>query len=203
MRIHHKKNKNAKLTFTEYMADELGYNYDDYLDYGGNKESVNLISYGPYRSSFSHILEEILDNKYDPDPVVLIGTGAGCAFILDFLFYVRSKKITSFKSRVDIHFSCRSVKLFQWITDLLCKKKENNLFINAHLTSHQNVNEYDSNNLSDDKNKRKAKIGRASFETVLRNSIVNTKVFFCGSPFIQKQLIKICKELNFKLYQSA
>eukprot|EP01084_Bolivina_argentea_P093175 167594_1 len=35
MRIHHKKNKNAKLTFTEYMADELGYNYDDYLDYGG------------------------------------------------------------------------------------------------------------------------------------------------------------------------
>ena len=134
--------------------------------------------------------------------MVLIGTGAGVSYILDFLMYTRANEINEFESRVDIHFSCRSIKLFQWITDLICGptiKKQNNLYINAHLTSHKNINGYNEEN---DNKARHGKIGRASFESVLRNSIVNTKVFFCGAPIIQKKLEKICQELHFKLYKS-
>ena len=75
-------------------------------------------------------------------PVVLIGTGAGVSYILDFLMYTRANRIKSFESRVDVHFSCRSIKLFQWITDLICGptvKKQDNLYINAHLTSHDYI----------------------------------------------------------------
>ena len=118
--------------------------------------------------------------------------------------YIRSKNIKSFKSKINIHFSCRSIKLFQWVTDLISPpniKMPKNLYINAHLTSHKNIN--DTVNYDEYQNKKsKAKIGRASFEHVLRNSIVNTKVFFCGSPYIQKKIKIICKELGFKLYQS-
>ena len=48
--------------------------------------------------------------------------------------YTTSNKI-SFASRIDIHFSCRSVKLFQWVTDIISPpniKLPNNLYINAH-----------------------------------------------------------------------
>ena len=173
-----------------------------FTDCDGHR-ATHLYSYGPYRSAFGHLIEESLVRR---SPVVLIGTGAGASFILDFLMFSRSRKMDSFPSRVDVHFSCRSVRLFQWTTDILCGPnvpKQRNLFINAHLTSHDAmVSGYDDSHLDDHQRNRRATIGRASFESVLRQCLVETKVFFCGAPQIQRQLEKLCKELHFKLYKS-
>ena len=196
--------RDSKQSFTNTFTDSNGF------------KATHIYTYGPYRSTYGYIIDECLCNH---NSVVLIATGAGVSYILDFLMYTRANRIKSFESRVDIHFSCRSIKLFQWITDLICGphiKKQDNLYINAHLTSHDNINGYkysddtngNDNHNHDGKDNKKsiksghAKIGRASFETVLRNSIVNTKVFFCGNPIIQNQLIKLCDELHFKLYKS-
>lgn len=181
-----------------------GHYRNTFMDGDGQRiRATQLCSYGPYRSAFGHIVEECLVNR---SPVVLIGTGAGASFILDFLMYSRSMEMEAFPSRVDIHFSCRSIRLFQWITDIMCGpriEKQRNLFINAHLTSHDAmVSGYDDSELNEEQRKRSAVIGRASFETVLRKCLVDTKVFFCGAPQIQKQLEKLCKELHFKLYSS-
>eukprot|EP00484_Ammonia_sp_Unknown_P014107 CAMPEP_0197080046 /NCGR_PEP_ID=MMETSP1384-20130603/213929_1 /TAXON_ID=29189 /ORGANISM="Ammonia sp." /LENGTH=1020 /DNA_ID=CAMNT_0042518927 /DNA_START=57 /DNA_END=3121 /DNA_ORIENTATION=- len=187
---------NSNRSYTNMSAD----------GHGQKHQATHLYCYGPYRSGFGHVMTECLRNH---NPVVLIGTGAGVGYILDFLMETRSRNIDAFPSRVDIHFSCRSVKFFQWVTDVICGpkvKQQDGLHINAHLTGYENVVDYHEAKRYDDefyyKKKRNAKIGRASFQSVLRNAIVNTKVFFCGNATIQHELQQLCQQLNLKLYKS-
>eukprot|EP01083_Nonionella_stella_P098553 277176_1 len=67
------------------------------------ERSTHIYSYGPYRSAFGHIIEECFVKH---NPIVLIGTGAGATYILDFLLYSRAHDLDAFETRVDIHFSC-------------------------------------------------------------------------------------------------
>ena len=188
MAVHPRKDK---FGFTQNIKKSAGTHQD-------------MLCYGPYRSSFANIIDEMENDDIDEDgSIVLIGTGAGAAYIIDFMMYLRAKLKHSddfiVKRELRIHFSCRSVKLFQWITDFLCEESIENVEICAHLTSHKNVYDYDeSQNLN---KRRRAKIGRAAFDVFLKQSPPNSKVFFCGSPFIQSKLSVMCQQLNFTFFE--
>eukprot|EP00485_Elphidium_margaritaceum_P006685 CAMPEP_0202691894 /NCGR_PEP_ID=MMETSP1385-20130828/6459_1 /ASSEMBLY_ACC=CAM_ASM_000861 /TAXON_ID=933848 /ORGANISM="Elphidium margaritaceum" /LENGTH=638 /DNA_ID=CAMNT_0049347353 /DNA_START=169 /DNA_END=2085 /DNA_ORIENTATION=+ len=212
-------------------------------------EDNALITYGPYRSSFANIVTELIEyrldqtvneNAFGQGSIVLIATGAGVAYIIEFVLWLRHKFATdadyALLNEIRVHFSCRSIRLFQWVTDFLCAKKYENLSIYAHFTSHRNIYGYDeqknheaeeveqlkeekSGGVDDElcamngngsdgrkqRNKKKkrshAKIGRASFEDVLKQSPKHSTVFFCGSPFIQKIIRRLCNELGFEFYE--
>ncbi len=139
-------------------------------------------AWGPYRSDY-RLLEDALAMGDDMPPLVLIGTGAGCPFILDFHEYVVSKKIT-LRKPVKVYFSCRSIGLFQYVTNMTCKNHMHNWHVNAHLTSHDNI-EYTP---SDGKKTREGGIGRRSFAQILENAEEGTHVYFCGSPALQERV---------------
>eukprot|EP01083_Nonionella_stella_P039274 106828_1 len=156
-------------------------------------ERFNIIGYGPYRAAFGMIFD-VLNDKY---PILLIGTGAGISYIIDFYLFITANNVTLYE-RVEIYVLCRSIRLFQWVTDILCKKSINNLEIYAHLTSKPNI----KSSSFDDKNKQmKGRIGRASFDDVFKNSKPNTRVFFCGSPQLQNKVGQYCNEYSFKFYK--
>eukprot|EP01084_Bolivina_argentea_P081015 146721_1 len=192
IRIHSKRND--KFSFTQYIKNSC--NIDK-----------NILTYGPYRSSFANIINEI-DKEFidlnDYGSIVLIATGAGASYIIDFMLYLRSKiKNTNtdyiLKREIRIHFSCRSIKLFQFITDFLCEESIDNVHICAHLTSHKNVYDYDQ--IRNVNKIRKAKIGRASFHVFLQESQPCSKVFFCGHPMIQRKLSNLCQQFKFTFFE--
>merc|ERR1712107_455689 len=98
-------------------------------------------------------------------------------------------------------------KLFQFVTDLLTATKHKNVSIFAHLTTKKKVIGYHEAEMSPIaaqrmKQKRNhAKIGRASFQDVLRQSPRHSVVFFCGSPNIQRTVWNICRDLGFRFYE--
>eukprot|EP01083_Nonionella_stella_P089728 250451_1 len=180
IRVHARKDE---FGFTQYMKKTAEIDHQ-------------MLAFGPYRSSFANIISEIEKDITDDyqSAVVLIATGAGAAYVMDFMLYLRAmrKRLEweeddaswMLQKEVRIHFSCRSIKLFQWITDFLCEEYIENVHVCAHLTSHKNVHDYDH---AQNRNKvRKAKIGRAAFDVFLKESPPLSKVFFCGSPFIQR-----------------
>eukprot|EP00484_Ammonia_sp_Unknown_P009595 CAMPEP_0197079724 /NCGR_PEP_ID=MMETSP1384-20130603/213769_1 /TAXON_ID=29189 /ORGANISM="Ammonia sp." /LENGTH=686 /DNA_ID=CAMNT_0042518603 /DNA_START=320 /DNA_END=2380 /DNA_ORIENTATION=+ len=296
MRVHHRSDNDGFTAFLQHC--DL------------TQKRNQLITYGPYRSSFANVISELIeyrldqtlnDNEFGQGSIVLIATGAGVGYIIEFVLWLRHKFDSDanyvLANEIRVHFSCRSIRLFQWVTDFLCEKKYENLSIYAHFTSHRNIYGYDDpneeqenhemdklnerfqwvtdflcekkyENLSiyahftshrniygyDDPNeeqenhemdklnesehekspmhlsspsnrndeeekneveearKRKmakkkkkkrshAKIGRASFEDVLNESPKHSTVFFCGSPFIQKSIRRMCQELGFHFYE--
>ncbi len=48
-----------------------------------------------------------------------------------------------------------------------------------------------------------AKIGRASFQSVLENSPKHSTVFFCGSNYVCNAINTLCKDLGFRLYKGG
>eukprot|EP01083_Nonionella_stella_P121152 363840_1 len=182
----------------------------------------SMVTWGPYRSSFVNILSSLIEYKEDEHTefgsgsIVLIGTGAGCTYIIDFVLWLRDKFESdhdyALSNEIRIHFSCRSIRLFQFVTDFLTEKKYENLSLYAHLTSHSNVYDYDRDEAEakiDEievikKHKRKrnhARIGRASFQNVLYDSPKHSKVFFSGSIQIQRTISVLCKQLGFQFYE--
>ena len=117
----------------------------------------DLIVYGGYSSSFQHLL---YTNKY---PRILIATGAGCSYIIDFIQYLKLNDNLLIND-IFIHYSCRKIRLFQFVTDILAKINNNKVHVNAHLTSHKNISYNNNDNIQ---YRRDAAIGRATFERVL------------------------------------
>ncbi len=145
-----------------------------------------LRTWGPYRSEY-----RILINQYMVTPIVLIGTGAGCSLLVDFYHYITNNNIKLTKS-VQFYFSTRSIAMFQWFTDITCNQNINNLFVNAHLTNHDNII-YNKKSI---KKTRDSNIGRLNIEEILNKATKNTNVFFCGSPNVQKMIANLCKKLS-------
>jgi len=178
MKIHQKKKSNCmfSLGWTKYISTDK---VDDGMD---------LNYYGPYRTSYSNL---ICDNL---PPLILIGSGAGGAYIIDFYNYIVSNNI-QLKNKVEIYYTSSSIALFQLITDIICKNPIENFIVNAHITSHDEevkYNDIESHNVD-------MSIGRASFEEILKEASKNTEVYFCGSPFLQNKIHKICNKYKIEL----
>merc|ERR1712062_824015 len=130
---------------------------------------AGLRAWGPYRSEY-RLLKKMDEDGYPSTPLVLIATGAGCAFVLDFYWYVTANAI-ALDEAVTIYFSTRSIRLFQMVTDATCTKKVHNLFVNAHLTSHENIvprnkdRDRDSGKAKD--KSRESAIGRLDMDEIL------------------------------------
>ena len=125
MKIHQKKKSNCmfSLGWTKYISTEKII------------EGMNLNYYGPYRTSYSDLIKENLP------PLILIGSGAGGAYIMDFYNYIVSNDI-KLENKVEIYYTSRSISLFQLVTDIICKKPIKNFIVNAHITSHNDEIKY-------------------------------------------------------------
>jgi len=204
IRVHQ---RNDKYGFTERIAK------DKYGDgkYGkaikDEKADNYMMSYGPYRSSFANITEFLKEepdsNNPDGHSIILIATGAGVSYILETVLYllgkIKSDKNFKLVHRIRIHFSGRSIRLFQWVTDFLADNKIENIKVFANLTSKKNIYGYKGD--ENDDVSSSAKIGRANVKKELEGAPENSKVFFCGHPRIQSDIKEICKELNFTFYE--
>ena len=137
------------------------------------------------------------DNIDELPPLILCSSGAGVSYILDFYNYIISNDI-ELKNRVDIYFTCRSISLFQFITDILCKKSINNFNVNAHITSKDDEVKYNPSE-EDIESNRKMAIGRVSFDEIIKDCSKNTEVYFCGSPFLQQKISSFCNKYSIKL----
>jgi len=159
-----------------------------------------LRAYGPYRSEYRILLKNENKQKYPSTPLVLIGTGAGSAFLIDFYHYIENNDI-ALSEEVQFHFSTRSITMFQWFTDITCHKNIDNLFVNAHLTSHGNIAYPKKMENAKKMKSRDSNIGRLNIEQILTAADKNTNVFFCGSPIVQNQVGNLCKCLNLTYHQ--
>lgn len=152
-----------------------------------------LHCWGPYRSEYS----DLTPSPHLP-PMVLIGTGAGCAPILDFYLLAQSET-TELSSPVTCYFSTQSLSLFQFITDLVCTSSLENWSVNAHLTSNDDLEleEIPAGRRTSD---RSAAIGRLSFLEVLREAPPNAHVYFCGSEALQWKVEVAAKECGLQFH---
>eukprot|EP01084_Bolivina_argentea_P024468 45580_1 len=195
--------RNDKYGFTQRLHDMTqGKAIKDELD------DNYIMSYGPYRSSFANIVDFVNCND-EYGAMILIGTGAGASYIIDTLLYFMGKMKSdpnyTLKHKIRVHFSCRSIPLYQWVTDFLWEECSHldNVELYAYLTSHPNIDVDDvpssdnGRSLSSDH----GKIGRCSFNVVLENSPPKSRVFFCGHPRIQSMIKKKCKDLQFTFYE--
>ena len=182
MKVYQKKKSNCWISpgWTQYVSTE------------NVQENDNLQYYGPYRSDYSN-----LNNIDELPPLILSSSGAGVSYILDFYNYIISNDI-ELKNRVDIYFTCRSISLFQFITDILCKKQIHNFHVNAHITSKDDEVKYNPSE-KDIESDRKMAIGRVSFDEIIKDCSNNTEVYFCGSPFLQQKISKFCSKYSIKL----
>jgi len=177
----HDKCFDKRKTWTKHMLNRLI-----------NDNNDILTCYGPYRSEYRHLLSF---NKNIQYPLILIATGAGCSYIIDFYNYILKNNI-KLHYKVYFYFSTNSIKLYQWFTNITCKIPINNLFINAHLTKKINIHYDNSKSINNYIEKRELYIGRMSFDDILNNADPNTHVYICGSPSLQNTVKKICKRKN-------
>ena len=120
-----------------------------------------LRTWGPYRTEYRILVQVPGQNVYPSTPIVAIGTGAGCSFLLDYYFYIIGNNI-DLQKKVIIYFSTRSIGMFQWFTDITCRRNHKNLYVGAHLTSNDKVKYQPKGQKS-----RESTIGRMDIEGIL------------------------------------
>jgi len=167
---------------------------------------THLDSWGPYTTEY----RQLSLGLEDLPPLVLIATGAGAAFIVDFYMYVSARNV-DLSNQVDVFFSTNSMGLFQFFTDLTCSGAKDNWNVNAHLTRHDDEIEYldDKQQGGDvelkDNGASSAQIGmhigRLSFKQVITNAALDSEVYFCGSPTLQWQCKVLCAERNISFHE--
>eukprot|EP01083_Nonionella_stella_P067134 177316_1 len=153
---------------------------------------LGLRVWGPYRSEYRVLVRDDENQSYPSSPLVLIGTGCGCSYLVDFFHYISSHQV-ELEQQVYIYFSTRSMAMFQWFTDITCKKSVHNLSVNAHLTSAPNVN-IKKKKLTKQKSLRDSKIGRLDMEEIFEQSADSTQVYYCGSPSVQNLVHSLCRK---------
>eukprot|EP01084_Bolivina_argentea_P268747 456569_1 len=94
-----------------------------------------LRAWGPYRSEYRKLMKVETDVIYPVTPLVLIASGAGCSYLIDYYQYIVANKI-KLENTVQFYFTARALGMFQWFTNITCNKHINNFYVNAHLTSH-------------------------------------------------------------------
>jgi len=156
---------------------------------------AGLRTWGPYRSEYRILQRSEGQRVYPSTPIVLIGTGAGCSFLLDFYFYAVGNDI-ALQRAVTIYFSTRSIAMFQWFTDITCHREHDNLYVHAHLTSNDNITYHQKPSNENRRKSRDSKIGRMNLEEILDAASSDTHVFYCGSPSIQNTVRRLCQDRN-------
>ena len=159
------------------------------------RHCAGLRAFGPYRSEYRILEGSPGQRVYPSTPIVLIGTGAGCSFLLDFYFYVIGNDI-ALQNKVTIYFSTRSIGMFQWFTDITCHREYDNLYVNAHLTSNDNITYHRKPSTIQKQKSRDSKIGRMNMEQILDTASCDTHIYYCGSPSIQNIVRKLCQDRN-------
>lgn len=166
---------------------------------------TRLKSWGPYSTEYRNLA---LDLSNMP-PLILLATGAGAAYIVDFYMYISSRSV-ELTNPVTVYFSTNSVGVFQFFTDLCCSGAITDWTVNAHLTRHDDELEYDEDNNPDFQNAGAdrdsqmpedaksgaiaAHIGRLSFKDVIHNADRRSTAYFCGAPTLQWQCKILCAE---------
>eukprot|EP01084_Bolivina_argentea_P173752 300981_1 len=112
--------------------------------------------------------------------------------MIDFYNYICSKNII-LKQKIEYYFSTSSISMFQWFTNITCKKSIYNFRCNAHTTV---KNKKIILPKIERKQSRDAFIGRMQFDELLINVSTYSHVFYCGSPILQNKIKKICKNLK-------
>eukprot|EP01084_Bolivina_argentea_P168047 291519_1 len=163
-------------------------------------EILGFKTWGPYRSEYRVLIKEETNAPYPSTSLVLIGTGAGCAYLVDFHQYISSHNIALDK-KVYMCFSTRSLAMFQWFTDITCHEYVPNLSVNAHLTSHDNVRHKEKELKTEAQRSRSSAIGRLDIEQIFERSESNANVFYCGSPIVQNVVHNLCKKYKFTFHQ--
>eukprot|EP01060_Flectonema_neradi_P040763 TRINITY_DN940_c1_g2_i1.p1 TRINITY_DN940_c1_g2~~TRINITY_DN940_c1_g2_i1.p1 ORF type:complete len:629 (+),score=72.09 TRINITY_DN940_c1_g2_i1:74-1888(+) len=127
-------------------------------------------------------------------PVILIASGSGAGMLLDFVYYL-VKTQTALLNTVKIFYTSRSLALFQFVTDLLCEESIHNLEISSALTAPGF--EYSPSHPT-----RDMQIGRMNVSDMIRNADPSTRVFFCGTGSLQKELTSLCSKHSLNLCHS-
>lgn len=143
--------------------------------------------WGPYYSEYASLTPLV-----GLSPLVLIATGAGVNYMLDYFTWLTAGDRVP-TNPVQLYFSCSSIPLLQFATDLLCSKNIKNFSVSAHLTRHN-----DELAVIDDPtgHEYSVNLGRLSLEQVVERSPKDAQVYFCGSPDVQWKLELICAEHN-------
>ena len=146
--------------------------------------------WGPYYADY-HGLNEFTRLP----PLLLIATGAGANYLMDFYSQLTSEEDCNLANPVQVYFSTSSLRLFQFVTDYLCARDTHNWAVTAHLTQHDDALQYDE---AEDaiQHKRQARLGRMSLEQTIRKQTEGTQVYFCGSPDIQWEIDVLCADVG-------
>ena len=156
--------------------------------------------WGPYYSEYACLTS--IDNQ---PPLVLMASGAGANYILDFYTWLKASRKT-LSNPVQIYYSTNSLELFQFVTDLLCSRQIPMFSVSAHLTKNEDLELDDGEGAEMDPIKpgsrssesftSKAKLGRLSLEECIAAAPEGSEVFFCGSPAIQWKIELLCAARN-------
>jgi len=146
--------------------------------------------WGPYYSEYTELTPLV-----GLPPLVLIATGAGVNYVLDYYTWLTGGN-RSPSAPVQVYFSTNSISLLQFVTDLLCSQPVDNFAVSAHLTRHDNDLEVMDDAEDIRTSKRGVNLGRLSLSEVIQQSPANAEVYFCGSPMVQWELELICTRHN-------
>eukprot|EP00494_Astrolonche_serrata_P033143 UN33412 len=109
-------------------------------------------------------------------PMILIATGAGCAYIIDLVHFILANDINLVHT-VHIVFSSRSVELFQFISDCIMQRRIPNMIVNGHITKAKL--EFAGERETSD---RMAFVHRADLQNLIETAHKETVVYYCGAP---------------------
>lgn len=161
-----------------------------------NKSPGESVTYwGPYYSDY-HALNDFTRLP----PLLLIATGAGANYLLDFFSQITAEEHCFLANPVQVYYSTSSLALFQFVTDYLCARSVPNWAVTAHLTQHDDEFALDVDR-DEKQHERQARLGRISLEDTIRKVEAATHVYFCGSPDIQWKIELLCAERGLKYHR--
>ncbi|CAM9533486.1 unnamed protein product [Ectocarpus sp. 6 AP-2014] len=156
-------------------------------------ETIPLRVYGPYRSEYGR-LEEFPNLP----PLLIIATGAGAGLVLDFVGFIRAKKITP-KRPVKVCYSSASLALLQFVTNTLLAERTPGIQVETALTRHEELEMFNTTNQP----KPELVIGRLDVKSIIRGVSEDTEVYFCGGGGINTLLREACAKRGMKYVGSA
>eukprot|EP01062_Namystynia_karyoxenos_P062547 TRINITY_DN55447_c0_g1_i1.p1 TRINITY_DN55447_c0_g1~~TRINITY_DN55447_c0_g1_i1.p1 ORF type:complete len:823 (+),score=231.71 TRINITY_DN55447_c0_g1_i1:75-2471(+) len=137
---------------------------------------------GPFRASYS-----LLDAVPFLPPLVLCASGAGAAYLMDFVARVRAEGVM-LANPVCMYYTARSLPLLQFVTDHICSPPIRGLSVHAALTSTSDLN-YESSH-----EERDMQVGRLNINEILKGAPKDAHVYFCGQPDLQGYISRLSSE---------
>ena len=152
--------------------------------------SPELIINGPYRSVYNSLMPAAGEH-FVSNPLVLLGSGTGGAYLMDFVGYLMENDVRLHRP-VYVYYTSKSLPLFQFVTDVLCATPLEKLEVHAALTSHPEVTYTPSHA------ERDMSVGRLSIHSILTQAPADSLVYYCGSAKLQAEVHSLCKLKSFE-----